>query len=199
MADEISKDVSIEAMCGSCIKWPIRKPAKVVDQNKCIVVKVGGNYDIEGLKVAGWLQTGISGIHVESHSGIELQELRRRCGSPLLTTLARVFGLGEPGSTFEPTSWSDTKNCEAKSSSVTGSWSIIVRDPIPARTRFFATSLASALMVMRRILALRNLFLGGSADALVAEKEEVSSYLLFLSFDAPKADLTIIESNFICV
>ena len=48
---------------------------------------------------------------------------------------------------------SSRKNCASKSVSVTGSWSMMVSEPMPARTRFFATSLARALMVMRRMLA----------------------------------------------
>lgn len=59
--------------------------------------------------------------------------------------------------TFRPTCFSVMKNCAPRSSSVTTSWSRIVSDPMPANTRFLATSLANARMVMRRMLADRNL------------------------------------------
>jgi hypothetical protein len=47
------------------------------------------------------------------------------------------------------------KNWAPKSSSVTTSWSARVIEPMPARTRFFAISLARALIETRRMLAVR--------------------------------------------
>lgn len=47
------------------------------------------------------------------------------------------------------------KNCEPRSEAVMGEESIIVREEIPARTRFFAISEPRARRVMRRMFAER--------------------------------------------
>jgi hypothetical protein len=66
-------------------------------------------------------------------------------------------------------------------------------EPMPARTRFFATSLARALMVTSKMLALRILELSAGAHS---QSESRDSLLLRL--DAPQANLPVVEGNLVC-
>jgi hypothetical protein len=95
------------------------------------------------------------------------------------------MGGGRP--TFLPTSASLRKNWAPRSFSVTTWWSARVIEPMPARTRFFATSLASALIVTSRMFALRIL-----ESSVGAHSQTETKYSLLLSLDAPQANLPVV-------
>lgn len=91
--------------------------------------------------------------------------------------------------TFLPMCSSVTKNWEATSAWVTLSASKTVKDPMPARTRFFAISLPSAPIVTRRIFALRIRFW-----ASMPQRRSCRSYSAISSAERPSVAAAIVAS-----
>jgi hypothetical protein len=134
--------------------------------------------------------TDIAGDDVDLDAGVEFLDLGGG-GFSALGVLAWGENNGQAHPTFLPMSASLMKNCAPRSSSVTTSWSARVMEPMPAKTRFFAISLASALMETRRMLAVRILY------ASVAAEKMRRRVLLLLGLHAPEADLPVIKCDFI--
>lgn len=156
--NQVGEDVAIEAVGRASIEGSVCKPRTQVESVGRVEVEICGNDDVElGIETGLGLCVDGTRVGLDFDSRIELLNLWGCCFGALLScqygNAAVVSCMGER--TFLPTSASLTKNCAPRSSSVTFSWSASVMEPIPANTRFFAISLARALMETRRMLAVR--------------------------------------------
>lgn len=162
--DQVREDVAVESMETCGVEGPVGEAAGRIDCREGWEVQLGRDDHVEARKELWRLRPDVIRVDVYLDTGVHVMNLGARglgtlsLPSALIHTCHHRWRMKEKkDQTFWPTCSSVRKNCAPRSSSVTTSWSRIVSDPMPANTRFLATSLANARMVISRMLADRNL------------------------------------------